>query len=93
MSRLATTALLLGLCLTLAGCGDKLLERSYSSVVPHNAAYWENEDADTLRAENYQDLVNALLLLLGEHSDDGVVRIYGDAADKAELAAQRTPPP
>ena len=86
MSRLATTALLLGLCLTLAGCGDKLLERSYSSVVPHNAAYWENEDADTLRAENYQDLVNALLLLLGEHSDDGVVRIYGDAADKAELA-------
>lgn len=86
MSRLATTALLLGLCLTLTGCGDKLLERSYSSVVPHNAAYWENEDADTLRAENYQDLVNALLLLLGEHSDDGVVRIYGDAADKAELA-------
>lgn len=86
MSRLATTALLLGLCFTLTGCGDRLLERSYSSVTPHSAAYRETEDADTLRAENYQDLVNALLILLSEHSEDGVVRIYGDAPNKAELA-------
>ncbi len=78
--------LLFALCLALSGCGDRLLERSYSSVVPHSAAFWENEDADTLRAENYQDLVNALLLLLGEHSEDGVVRIYGDAPNKARLA-------
>lgn len=70
----------------LAGCGDKLLERSYSSMSPHSATYWENEDADTLRAENYQDLVNALLILLGEHSEDGVVRIYGDAMNKAAMA-------
>ena len=68
MKHYFTTALALVLCLTLAGCGDRMLERSYSSVTPHSAAYWENEDADTLRAENYQDLVNALLLLLGEHS-------------------------
>ena len=70
----------------LSGCGDRLLERSYSSVTPHSAAYRETEDADTLRADNYQDLVNALLILLSEHSEDGVVRIYGDAPDKAELA-------
>ncbi len=74
------------LCLTLTGCGGKLLERSYSTMAPHSAAFWENEDADTLRAENYQDLVNALLLLLGEHSEDGVVRIYGDAPNKAAMA-------
>ncbi len=81
-----TTALALALCLTLTGCGDRMLERSYSSVTPHSAAYWENEDADTLRAENYQDLVNALLLLLGEHSEDGIVRIYGDAPNKERMA-------
>ena len=79
-------AALLALCLTLTGCADRLLERSYSTVTPHSAAYRETEDADTLRADNYQDLVNALLILLGEHSDGGVVRVYGDAPDKAELA-------
>lgn len=76
------------LCLALTGCGDALLERSYSSLSPHSAVYWENEDADTLRAENYQDLVNALLLLLGEHSEDGVVRLYGDRPDSAALAGR-----
>lgn len=84
--RFSTITCLFALCLSLTGCGDKLLERSYSSVVPHSAAYWENQDADTLRAENYQDLVNALLLLLDEHSEDGVVRIYGDAVNKAAMA-------
>ena len=83
--RRAAIAYLLALCLTLSGCGA-LLERSYSTVTPHSAAYRETEDADTLRAENYQDLVNALLILLGEHSEDGIVRIYGDAADKKLLA-------
>lgn len=85
-TRRAKTAYLLALCLTLSGCGNRLLERSYSSVTPHSAAYRETEDAGTLRAENYQDLVNALLLLLGEHSEDGVVRVYGDAPDRAALA-------
>jgi len=81
----AAFSILIALCLTLTGCGDRLLERSYSTVTPHSASYHE-EDADTLRAENYQDLVNALLILIGEHREDGVVRIYGDAPDKAKLA-------
>lgn len=85
--RLRVCCLLL-LCLTLTGCGDALLERSYSSLSPHSAVYWENEDADTLRAENYQDLVNALLLLLGEHSEDGVVRLYGERPDSGALAGR-----
>lgn len=87
MSRRWTIAYPLALCLLLlTGCGERLLERSYSSVLPHSAAYRETESANTLRAENYPDLVNALLMLLGEHSEGGAVRIYGDAPDKAQLA-------
>lgn len=82
--------LTLALCLTLAGCGNIVLERSYSVSAPHSEVYWENEGADTLRADSYQDLVNALLLLLGEHSEEGVVRIYSedDAAAMAEQACK-----
>ena len=55
----------LALCL-LTGCAS-LLERSYTTVEPHSSKFWESEAADTLRAENYQDIVNDLLLLIGQH--------------------------
>ena len=80
--------LTLALCLTLAGCGNIVLERSYSVSAPHSEVYWENENADTLRADSYQDLVNALLLLLGEHSEEGTVRIYGNDEEAASMAEQ-----
>ena len=83
--------LLLTLCLMLSGCGGNVvLERSYSVAAPHSEVYWENEGADTLRADSYQDLVNALLLLLGEHSKEGIVRFYSgdDAAAMAEQACK-----
>ena len=80
--------LTLTLCLTLAGCGNIVLERSYSVSAPHSEVYWENENADTLRADSYQDLVNALLLLLGEHSEEGTVRIYGNDEEAASMAEQ-----
>ncbi len=80
--------LTLALCLTLAGCGNIVLERSYSVSAPHSEVYWENENADTLRADSYQDLVNALLLLLGEHSEEGTVRIYGNDEAAASMAEQ-----
>lgn len=80
--------LLLALCLMLSGCGNVVLERSYSVSAPHSAVYWENENADTLRADSYQDLVNALLLLLGEHSEEGTVRIYGSDENAASMAEQ-----
>ena len=79
--------LLLSLCLLLSGCS--LLERDWSDVRPHSAAYWENKDTDTLRAENYQDLVNALLLLVGDHADSGTVRIYGMETAEREGMAER----
>lgn len=80
--------LTLALCLTLSGCGNIVLERSYSISAPHSEVYWENENADTLRADSYQDLVNALLLLLGEHSEEGTVRIYGNDEEAASMAEQ-----
>lgn len=83
--RRAAIIWLLALSLTLSGCGDRLLERSYSSATPHSAVYWENGDADTLRAESYQELVTALMLLIGEHAEDGVVRVYGEHADTSEM--------
>ena len=69
------------LCLCLTGCSNVVLERSYSSAEPHSETYWENEESDTLRADSYQDLVNAMLLLLGEHADDGTIRVYGEDLD------------
>jgi len=51
------------LCLLCSGCGGGLLEREWSSVTPHSAGYWENGDKDTLRADSYQDAVNAILML------------------------------
>lgn len=68
-------ALLLGL-LVLTGCAP-LLEREYSTAEPHSSKFWESEAADTLRAENAQDLVNDLLLLIGRHTESATVRLYG----------------
>ena len=74
-------ALCAALSLMLTGCANVVLERSYSSAEPHSETYWENEESDTLRADSYQDLVNAMMLLLGEHADDGTVRVYGEDLD------------
>ncbi len=70
----------------LCGCGS-LLHREYSVVEPHASDYYENEDV--LRAESYQDVVNDLLILVGEQKKEGTVWLYLDdaaAADVAELA-------
>lgn len=44
---------------------------------------------DTLRADSYQDAVNAILMLVANHAERGVVRCYfGSDAEYAELAAE-----
>ena len=63
----------LALCLPLSGCAS-LLERSYSVVEPYADRYWDASAEDTLRAENYQDLVNSLLLLVEQRAEEGVIR-------------------
>lgn len=77
--------LLLSLTL-LTGCAP-LLEREYSTAEPHSSKFWESEAADTLRAENAQDLVNDLLILIGRHTESATVRLY-DFED--DLAVQAT---
>ena len=66
--------MLVSLCL-LTGCAS-LLERTYSKVEPHSSRFWESEAADTLRAENYQDIVNDLLILIGQHTESASLRLY-----------------
>lgn len=90
---------LLCLCFLLTGCSS-LLEREYSTVEPHSSKFWESEAAGTLRAENYQDIVNDLLILIGQHTESATVRLYNyqdelTVADTLEMAAaevqQETP--
>ena len=74
--------MLVSLCL-LTGCAS-LLERTYSKVEPHSSRFWESEAADTLRAENYQDIVNDLL---GQHTESASLRLYNFEDDLAAAAA------
>ena len=71
----------------LTGCAS-LLEREYHTVEPHSSKFWESEAAGTLRAENYQDVVNDLLLLIGEHRETATLRLYdysGELKAKEDL--------
>jgi hypothetical protein len=90
MKRKIISALLAAMVLLLSGCGS-FLHREYSVVEPHSSDYYENEDV--LRAESYQDVVNDLLLLVGEQEKTGTVWLYRgaeelDAAAIAERACQ-----
>ncbi len=71
----------LALCL-LTGC-SALLERTYSTAEPHSSKFWESEAAGTLRAENHQDVVNDLLLLVGQHRETATLRLYDFKSDLA----------
>ena len=82
-ARLLAFALAL-VCLT--GCAP-LLEREYNTVEPHSSKFWESEAADTLRAENYQDLVNDLLILIGQHEEAATIRLYNFEDDLAVTEA------
>lgn len=77
IKRLGAAALSLALAISLCGCA-RLLERSEASFEPHSEVYRESDDGGTLRADSYQDLVNALLLLLGDHAESGIIRLYSD---------------
>ena len=66
--------LLLAVCL-LGGCAA-LLERSYSAAEPYVDRYWDSGAEDTLRVENYQDLVNSLLMLVEQRAEEAVIRCY-----------------
>ena len=59
-NRITAVGAALCLILTLPGCAS-LLERSYSSSAPHVDRPTVAEDPSVLRAENYRELVSAVL--------------------------------
>lgn len=83
--------LLAASCVLLSGCAS-LLDREYSRVEAHSSKFWESEATGILRAESYQDIVNDLMLLVGRHADQAVIRLYSyddgvTVADRLEQAA------
>ena len=87
MKRKIISVWLAATVLLLSGCGS-FLHREYSVVEPHASDYYENEDV--LRAENHQELVNDLLILVGQQAKEGIVWLYtdGTAAEAAALVEQ-----
>ena len=72
--------LTLAASLLLTGC-SAMLERDYSHVTPHNAAPTTEGDPSILRAESYQELVNALVYLVNLGAERGTIRLYTDSED------------
>ena len=68
---------MLAAALLLTGC-SALLERDYSSVTPHNAVPATEGDPSILRADSYQELVNALIYFVNGGMEEGTVRLYTD---------------
>ena len=85
--RIMALALAFAMALPLSGCG--LLERGYGRVEPHSSSYYESGAANVLRAENNQDLVNDLLLLIGDYVAEGTIWLYpGEESLEAEQAIE-----
>ncbi len=84
--------LLLAAALLLSGCSP-ILNREYSVLQPHSFTYYEGNNRSVLRAENYQDVVNDLLVLIGAGAKEGTIWLYTgeeplDAAETAENACR-----
>ena len=70
------------------------------TVEPHSGKFWESEAAGTLRAENYQDIVNDLLLLIGQRRETATLRLYhfdddvtiSDRLEQATMEIQQQTP-
>ena len=98
MKKRCFAMLLAALCL-LTGCAS-LLEREYSTAEPHSSKFWESEATGTLRAENYQDIVNDLLILIGQHAEQATLRLYNfkddltvaDILERATVEIQQETP-
>ena len=73
-------SLLLALALPLSGC-QAMLEREVASVQPHTQSFTAREDPSALEAENYQELVSAVLYLVTQHTESGIVRLYNYTGD------------
>ena len=75
------------LACSMTGCGD-FLDREGYEVKDHSPTYYEGEGRDVLRADTYQDLVNNILILVGNHAKSGTIWLYyaQEGLDAAEAA-------
>lgn len=70
----------------LTGCSS-MLNREYVSVSPHDQFSGTGTDSSSLRAENYQGLVNAILYLVSQRAEKGTIRLYNYTWDvEADLS-------
>lgn len=73
--------------LLLSGCSS-LLEREYLHVSPHSNNMTAEGDPSVLRADSYQELVNALIYFITQGIETGSIRLYSSAQDvEANLEA------
>lgn len=73
-------ALVLAGVLSLAGCAS-MLDRDYVSMTPYEPVSNAVDSSSTLRVENYQELVNAVLYLVSEGEEHGVLGLYNYTQD------------
>lgn len=67
-------ALALCAAMLLTGCSS-MLDREYISVSPHPQLPAAADDSNAIRVENYQQLLSALLALVKDHKETGVIRL------------------
>ena len=65
----------LALSLLLTGCSS-MLERSYTFSAAHVDRPTTAEDPSVLRVENYRELVSAVLYLVSEGAEEGVIQLH-----------------
>ena len=67
-----------------AGC-SAILNRDYTSVTPHSATPASDGESNTLRVASYQELVNALVYLIGRRAETGALRFDGSENQESEI--------
>lgn len=83
MNRFRVLPAMLALSVLLSGCGH-LLVTEYTSVTPHTEQQTASRDEETLTAENYLSLKNAILSFVEDSVEEGVIRVYDYSGDVEE---------
>lgn len=86
--RRSILALLLAGTLVLSGCAS-MLERDYKVTSRYEPVSNAVDSSAALRVENYQGLVNALLYLVSEGEEHGVLNLYNYTAQEVEADLTR----
>lgn len=74
---------LLAFCVLCSGCSS-MLEREYLAVTPQDPQLMVEEDPAILRAEEYDDIVNAMTYFVENYEETATVRLYNYPSDAVE---------